>query len=89
MRFLAAGNFFPYYINNFFFAFIGYVLYAILGFGNLVKKISWYSLLVAPLMSNTLSGFNSSAWFVIVLFYIELLYFLASKLIKYRHRDII
>jgi len=79
----------PYYLINFVFAIIGYLLYLQFGFNNLVKKISFYSLFIDPLIPNTLSGFNSSAWFLIVLFYIEIIYFFLHKLIKYEKKDIV
>ena len=46
-------------------------------------------MLIDPLFPNTLSGFNSAAWFLIILFYIEVIYFFISKIVSTKHKNIL
>ena len=63
----------PYYFANAVFNITGYELYKRFGFENLIKNISLKTILLDPLIPNTLAGFNSATWFVIILFYIEVI----------------
>lgn len=78
----------PYYLINIVFCFISFFLYSQFNF-NLTKKVTLKSLLLEPLYPKTLSEFNSATWFVINLFYIEVIYFLIMKFIKIKHKEII
>lgn len=79
----------PYYGNHFAFAIVAVYLYSTYGFKNLLETLSFRSLIIEPLIPSTLAGFNSASWFVIVLFYIEIINHVVYKFLKCKYADVI
>lgn len=78
----------PYYVINIIYRIFSIFLHDKYNF-NLEYKWSLKTILIDPLFPHTLSGFNAAMWFVIILFYIELIYFLAMKCMKFKHRELL
>lgn len=77
----------PYYAVNIVYRVLSVFLHNKYNF-NLEYKRNLKAILIDPLFPHTLSGFNSAMWFVIILFYIELIYFLIMKYMKFKYREI-
>ena len=77
----------PYFLINAIFCLLANFLCRFYPF-HLATRIDAKGLILEPLHPGVLYGFNAATWFVIILFYIEVIYYILAKLLPF-HKTVV